>query len=77
MIGFQTDKQKHLFYSFDLENHIPQNHLLRSIGRFLDLSDLRQHLAEFYSHTKTPGEPEAARKAFLALSSHYANKPKT
>jgi hypothetical protein len=30
MIGFQTDKQKRLFYSFDLEDHVPQNHLLRA-----------------------------------------------
>jgi transposase len=59
MIGFQTDKQKRLFYSFDLEEHVPQNHLLRGIDRFLDLSDLRQHLTKFYSHTGRPSiDPE-------------------
>lgn len=38
MIGFQTDNQKRLFYSFDLEEHIPQNHLLRGINQHLDLA---------------------------------------
>lgn len=64
MIGFQTDKQKRLFYSFDLEDHVPQNHLLRGIDRFLDLSDLRQHLAEFYSHT---GRPSIAPELMIRM----------
>jgi transposase len=59
MIGFQTDKQKRLFYSFDLEDHVPQNHLLRGINHYLDLTDIRQHLAEYYSHTGRPSiDPE-------------------
>jgi transposase len=64
MIGFKTDKQKRLFYSFDLEDHVPQNHLLRGIDRFLDLSDLRQHLAEFYSHT---GRPSIAPELMIRM----------
>jgi transposase len=48
-----------LFYSFNLEDHVPQDHLLRGIDRCLDLSGLRQHLAEFYSHTGRPSiDPE-------------------
>jgi transposase len=59
MIGLQTDMQKRLFYSFDLEDHVPQNHLLRSINHYLDLTDIRQHLAEYYSHTGRPSiDPE-------------------
>jgi transposase len=59
MIGLQADNQKRLFYSFDLEDHVPQNHLLRSINRHLDLTNLRQHLAEYYSHTGRPSiDPE-------------------
>ncbi len=54
MMGSQVGGQERLFYSFDLEDHVPQNHLLRGIDRFLDLNDLRQHLAEFYSHTGRP-----------------------
>ena len=59
MIGFQTDHQKQLFYSFNLEEHVPQNHLLRGINQFLNLGDLRQHLSKFYSHTGRPSiDPE-------------------
>jgi transposase len=59
MMGQQSSGQGRFFYSFDLDSHIPQNHLLRGIDRCLDLSDLRQHLAEHYSHTGRPSiDPE-------------------
>jgi transposase len=59
MMGFQTDSQERLFYSFNLEDHIPQNHLLRGIDHCLDLSELRQHLADYYSRTGRPSiDPE-------------------
>lgn len=32
------------FYSFSLEGHVPADHLLRLIDRFVDLGDLREHL---------------------------------
>ena len=54
MMGSQTGSQDRLFYSFNLDEHIPQNHLLRSMDRCLDLSELRQHLADYYSHTGRP-----------------------
>jgi transposase len=59
MMGYQTASQERLFYSLNLEDHVPQSHLLRGINRYLDLSNLRQHLAEFYSHTGRPSiDPE-------------------
>jgi len=59
MMGFQGNRQGRLFYSFDLEDHIPKNHLLRGIDRYLDLSNLRRHLSDFYSHTGRPSiDPE-------------------
>lgn len=59
MMGRQTDSQDKLFYSFNLEAYVPQNHLLRGINQFLDLSDLRQHLSQLYSHTGRPSiDPE-------------------
>jgi hypothetical protein len=45
MMGSQTSGQERLFYSFNLEDHIPPNHLLRGIDRFLDLHSLRERLA--------------------------------
>jgi hypothetical protein len=61
MMGCQSGRQEHLFYSFDLESVIPQRHLLRC----LDLADLRQHLAEYYCHT--------GREPFLVSS--FSPKP--
>jgi len=59
MMGCRTGSQDQLFYSFNLDEHIPQNHLLRSMDRCLDLSELRQHLADYYSHTGRPSiDPE-------------------
>jgi transposase-like protein len=48
MMGQLKSGQDKLFYSFNLDNHVPQSHLLRGIDPFLDLQDLRQHLAPFY-----------------------------
>ena len=59
MMGSQTSGQDRLFYSFNLDDHVPPNHLLRGIDRFLDLDELREHLAPFYSHTGRPSiDPE-------------------
>jgi len=57
--GQQASGQDRLFYSFNLEDHVPANHLLRGIDRCLDLSGLREHLAKYYSHTGRPSiDPE-------------------
>jgi len=37
MMGERTVMQEALFYSFSLEDHVPRDHLLRSIDRFVDL----------------------------------------
>jgi transposase len=59
MMGRKAGNQDRLFYSFNLEDHIPQNHLLRGIDQCLDLSELRQQLADYYSHTGRPSiDPE-------------------
>ena len=38
MMGERTVAQDALFYSFNLDRHVPADHLLRSIDRFVDLS---------------------------------------
>ena len=47
MMGPRQEAQAALFYEFCLEDHVPHDHMLRSIDRFVDLSDIRQHLAPF------------------------------
>ncbi len=59
MMGPKQEAQAALFYEFSLEDHVPGDHLLRSIDRFVDLGGIRAHLAEFYSHTGRPSvDPE-------------------
>lgn len=59
MMGRNDKSQKPLFYTFNLDDLVPQDHLLRKIDRFLDLSDLHEHLAPYYSHTGRPSvDPE-------------------
>lgn len=59
MMGERTVAQEALFYSFSLERHVPADHLLRSIDRFVDLSGIREHLRPFYSETGRPSiDPE-------------------
>ena len=43
MMGERRVRQKALFYGFSLERHVPDNHLLRKIDRFVDLSELRAY----------------------------------
>lgn len=35
------EAQAALFHEFWLEGHVPENHLLRSINRFIDLDGIR------------------------------------
>ena len=66
MMGSSDIPQKPFFYAFNLDDAVPQDHLLRSIDRFLDLSDLRQHLAPYYSHTGRPSvDPELMIRMLL------------
>jgi transposase len=59
MMGQRGGTQDKLFYSFNLDDHVPRDHLLRGIDQVLDLGDLRKHLAPFYSHTGRPSiDPE-------------------
>jgi len=66
MMGLQGGQQDELFYSFSLESHVPADHLLRGIDRCLDLSELRQQLAPYYSHTGRPSiDPELMVRMLL------------
>jgi len=59
MMGERRVAQEALFYQFSIERHVPEDHLLRAIDRFVDLGDLRRELAPFYSHTGRPSiDPE-------------------
>ncbi|SDZ02682.1 Transposase [Jannaschia faecimaris] len=66
MLGSRQEAQGALFYEFSIEDHVPQDHLLRSIDRFVELSSIRQHLAPFYSNTGRPSiNPELLIRMLL------------
>ena len=59
MMGERTMLQEALFYSFNLDRHVPMDHLLRSVDRFVDLSEVREHLRPHYSSIGRPSiDPE-------------------
>jgi transposase len=66
MMGERTVMQEALFYGFSLERHIPSDHMLRKIDRFVDLSGVRAHLEPFYSNVGRPSiDPELMIRMLL------------
>jgi len=66
MMGERRVDQGALFYEFSLDRHVPADHLLRAIDRFVDLTDLRVRLAPFYSSVGRPSiDPELLIRMLL------------
>ena len=66
MMGPRQVEQGALFYEFSLERHVPADHLLRSIDRFVDLTEVRRELAPFYSSMGRPSvDPELMIRMLL------------
>lgn len=71
MMGERKELQQELFYEFNLEDHVPADHLLRTIDRFVDLSEIRQYLAPFYSTQGRPSiDPELMIRMLLVGYTH-------
>jgi transposase len=54
MMGRREGGQGQFFYSFDLDEVVPPDHLARQIDAVLDLSWVHKELAPYYSHTGRP-----------------------
>jgi transposase len=66
MMGERTVMQEALFVGFSIERHVPAEHLLRKIDRFVDLSGVRAHLAPYYSDIGRPSiDPELMIRMLL------------
>jgi hypothetical protein len=67
MMGRLKSEQAQLFYQFNLEDALPDDHLVRRIDAALDLSWLRSELAPHYSSMGRPSirsgvdDPDAGR----------------
>src|SRR5450631_297968 len=66
MMGEQRTMQEVLFYGFSLERHVPSDHLLRKIDRFVDLTEVRAHLEPYYSDVGRPSiDPELMMRMLI------------
>ena len=65
-MGPRQIAQGALFYEFSIEEFVPQDHLMRGIDRYLDLTDVRPLLAPFYSlHGRPSIDPELMIRMLL------------
>jgi len=65
MMG-QLPRMESLFYYFRLEDQIPEDHLLRLIDRYVDLSFIRDRLRSLYSSIGRPSvDPEVLLRLLL------------
>jgi hypothetical protein len=72
MMGERRVMQEALFYGFSLERHVPDDHLLRKIDRFADLSEVRAHLGPYYTDV---GRPSIDPKLMMRMLSGVAFRP--
>lgn len=63
MMGRQ-DEPEQLFYRFNLERHVPPDHLLRQIDAVLDLSAIRRTLVPYYA---TGGRPSVDPELMIRM----------
>ena len=54
MMGRRKGGQGQFFYSFELDEVVPPDHLVRQIDGILDLTWVHKELAPYYSHTGRP-----------------------
>jgi transposase len=66
MMGERRVMQEALFYGFSLDRHVPGDHLLRKVDRFVDLSEVRAHLGPYYSDVGRPSiDPELMMRMLI------------
>lgn len=64
-MGRQATKRE-LFVSVSLDEYVPEDHLLRAVDRYLDLSEFRGNLAVSNSHTGRPSiDPELIARMLI------------
>ena len=66
MMARRQVAQGSLFYEFSIEEHVPANHLLRKIDRYLELSEIRGFMSPNYSRQGRPSiDPELMIRMLL------------
>ncbi len=65
MMGQQC-RSESLFYYFRIEDHVPENHLLRAIDRYVSFDFVREKLKPLHSDTGRPSiDPERLLRIML------------
>jgi transposase len=72
MMGRHTREQRQLFYSFDLDAVVPDDHLVRKIAAVLDLSWVHAELAPHYSRMGRPSIDPALMIRMLIVGYVFA-----
>src|SRR6201998_3829424 len=66
MMGHRQVEQAPLFNRFPPQKHLPADHVLVSLDRFVELEELRRELAPFYSNIGRPSiDPELMIRMLL------------
>jgi transposase len=66
MMGERRVRQEALFHGSSLEEHVPADHPLRAIDRFVESSEIRRQLEPFYSAIGRPSvDPEPTLRMLL------------
>ncbi len=66
MMGPRQVAQGALFYEFSIDEYVPNDHPVRAIDLFVDLSDVRPFLAPYYSEGGRPSiDPELMIRMLL------------
>ena len=73
MMGRHNQDQGQLFYSFNLEEAVPQDHQVRGIAAVLDLSWLHGELAPHYSNTGRPSIDPALNQPLILWTTQRLN----
>ncbi len=71
-MGRRTGEQGHLFYAFDLEAVVPDDHQVRQIAAVLDLSWVHVELAPHCPHTGRPSIDPALMVRMVILGYVFA-----
>jgi hypothetical protein len=72
MMGRLNHDQRQLFYSFRLEDAVPDDHLVRAIAGVLDLSWVHAELAPYYPKLGRPSIDPVLMIRMLAFAKLYA-----
>lgn len=66
MMGRLPGGQNAPFYEFSIDDHLPQDHLLRALDQFLDVGELITYLQRYYSAIGRPSiDPELMVRVLL------------